>query len=64
MVVSEFFDEQEVISQLRMFVDLNEEDIQSCLSQIVEKDENTYELTVNNRVFQFDKILCDVEEVE
>jgi len=64
MAVSEYFSNAELLSELRVFVDINEEDLQSCLNTITEVDEETMEIKVLNRTFQFNKRLCGVEEVE
>lgn len=64
MAVSEYFSNAELLSELRTFVDINEEDLQSCLNTITEVDEQTMEIKVLNRTFQFNKRLCGVEEVE
>ena len=64
MAISEFYDDSEIVSQLKMFVDLDDEDAQSCLSQVTEVDENTFQIIVDGRTFQFDKELCDMEEIE
>ena len=64
MAVSEYFSNNELLSELRTFVDINEEDLQSCLNTITEVDEQTMEIKVLNRTFQFNKKLCGVEEVE
>lgn len=64
MAVSEYFSNAELLSELRTFVDINEEDLQSCLNTITEVDEETMEIKVLNRTFQFNKRLCGVEEVE
>jgi hypothetical protein len=64
MAISENYDNDEILSELRMFVDLDEEDLESCLSQVEEVDENTLQIKVLDRVFQFDIELCSMEEVE
>jgi len=65
-MISEFFTDDELLSQLRMFFSDEEQehmDFKALLGQISEVDSETLELKVNGRVFRIDKILCDVEEV-
>lgn len=67
MSVSEWFSDEELISQLSMFFDDVEQeqiDFKSLLGQIVMVDDNTGQIKVKGRVFQFDMTFCDVEEVE
>ena len=63
MSISEFYPDSEIISELRMFFD---EDIEfeQCLSQIESVDDNTFQIKIKGRVFQFDKVFCGVEEIE
>lgn len=63
-MISEYYSDDELISQLRMHFD-NEEDIDytACLSQLTEVDERTWELKVKSRTFRIDKEFCDVEEI-
>ena len=63
MAVSEFYSDDELISQLRMFFD-EDIDYKACLSQVTEVDDSTFEVKVKGRVFRFDKVLCGVEEVK
>ena len=63
MSVSEFYSDEELISQLRMFID-DDLDFYGLLSTVEEVDENTLQIKVKGRVFRFDKELCSVEEVE
>ena len=66
-MISEFFSDEELISQLRMFFNEDEQehmDFKALLGQITEIDTNTLELKVKGRIFRIDKIFCDVEEVE
>ena len=66
-MISEFFTDDELLSQLRMFFNEEERehmDFKALLGQISEVDSETLELKVNGRVFRIDKILCDVEEIE
>ena len=67
MSVSDWFSDDELISELRMFFDEDERehlDFQSLLGQIKWIDDDTGEITVGKRVFRFDYELCDLEEVE
>ena len=66
MPVSEWFSDAELISQLRMFFDVDEADkidFQSLLGQVTEVDEETREVKIKGRTFRFNMELCDVEEV-
>ena len=63
-MISEHYSNEDILSELRMFVDLDEEDLQACLSQIEEVDENTLQIKVLDRTFQFDIELCSMEEIE
>ena len=66
-MISEYFTDDELLSQLRMFFNEDEQehmDIKAILGQITEIDTNTLELKVKGRIFHIDKIFCDVEEVE
>ena len=66
-MISEWFTDEELISQLQMFFDEDEQsqiDFKALLGQIVEIDDNTRQITVKGRVFQFDMTFCDVEEIE
>lgn len=65
-MISEFFTDDELLSQLRMFFNEEEQehmDFKALLGQITEVDSETLELKVNGRVFRIDKMFCDVEEV-
>ena len=67
MAVSEWFSDEELISQLSMFFSADEQlhiDFQALLGQIVEVDDRTREIKIKGRVFRFDLQFCDVEEVE
>lgn len=67
MAVSEWFSDEELISQLRMFFTVDEAehiDFQALLGQITEVDDRTREVKVKGRTFRFDLQFCDVEEVE
>ena len=66
-MISEYFTDEELISQLKMFFTDEEQeqlDFQVYLGQLKEIDNETWELTIKNRLFRIDKILCEVEEVE
>ena len=63
--VSDFYSDEELLSELAMFFDSDEDiDLNSCLGMITEVDDDTLEVKVKGRTFRFDKVLCDVEEVE
>ena len=67
MSVSDWFSDDELISELRMFFDDEERehlDFQSLLGQINWIDGETGEIKVRKRVFRFDYELCSVTEVE
>lgn len=66
-MISEFFSDEELISQLRMFFNEDEQehmDFQALLGQLTEVDSETWELRVKKRIFRIDKTFCDVTEVE
>lgn len=66
MSVSEWFSDDELISELRMFFTESERetiDFQSLLGQITMIDDDTGEIKVLKRTFRFDMELCDVTEV-
>ena len=66
-MISEYYSDDELLAQLRSFFDENERlniDFKSCLGQVEEIDNNTLQVKINNRVFQFSKELCGVAEVE
>ena len=66
-MISEFFSDEELISQLRMFFNEDEQahiDFKALLGQIKEIDTNTLELRVKGRIFRIDNIFCDITEVE
>ena len=65
-MISEFFSDEELLSQLRMF--FNEEelehiDFKALLGQLNDEDTDTWTLQIKNRQFTIDKTTCDVEEV-
>ena len=66
-MISEFFSDEELISQLRMFfTDEEQEQInfEVALGQLEDIDLDTWQLQLKGRKFRIDKILCEVEEVE
>ena len=66
-MISEYFTDDELLSQLRMFFNEEEQehmDFKALLGQITEIDTNTLELKVKGRIFRIDNIFCDVTEVE
>ena len=65
-MISEFYSDEELLSQLRMF--FNEEelehiDFKALLGQLNDEDSDTWTLQIKNRQFTIDKTTCDVEEV-
>lgn len=65
-MISEFFSDDELLSQLRMF--FNEEELEhinfkALLGQLNDEDTDTWTLQIKNRQFLIDKNTCDVEEV-
>ena len=65
-MISEWFSDDEVISQLRMFFELEEMeriDFESSLSQVVDYDENNFYLKIKSKSFVIDKLTGIVEEV-
>lgn len=63
MAISEYFSNEELLSELRMFVDLDDEDLQSCLSTITEVDDDTLQIRILDRTFQFSRTMLGVEEI-
>ena len=66
-MISDYYEDEELISQLRMFFDDDEQeqiDFKASLNLLTEFDEEKWELKIKNRVFLIDKELCEVEEVE
>lgn len=64
--VSEWFSDEELISQLRMFFDVDEVDkidFKSLLGQVTVVDDDTRQIKVKGRTFVFSMVFCDVEEV-
>ena len=65
-MISPWFSDAELLSQLRMFFSEEERaviDFNALLGQINYIDDDTGEITVLNRVFRFDMEVCDVVEV-
>lgn len=65
-MISEWFSDDELISELRMFFTEAERetiDFQSLLGQINWIDEDTGEIKVKGRTFRFDYEVCSVTEV-
>ena len=65
-MISEFYSDDELLSQLRMF--FNEEELEhinfkALLGQLNDEDSDTWTLQIKNRQFTIDKTTCDVEEV-
>ena len=65
-MISEFYSDEELLSQLRMF--FNEEelehiDFKALLGQLNDEYSDTWTLQIKNRLFTIDKTTCDVEEV-
>ena len=66
MSVSDWFTDDELLSQLRMFFTEEEREIidfQALLGQIRMIDDSTGEIVVRGRTFRFDMEYCDVTEV-
>jgi hypothetical protein len=66
MSISEWFSDDELISELRMFFTEAERetiDFTALLGQINWINEDTGEIQIKNRTFRFDYELCDVTEV-
>ena len=61
-MISEYFTDEELISQLRIAIG-EEIDYQTLLGQVEEVDEDTFQIRYGTRTFQFDIILCGVTEV-
>ena len=64
--VSDWFSDDELISQLRMFFDVDEVDkidFKSLLGQVTVVDDDTRQIKVKGRTFVFSMVFCDVEEV-
>ena len=66
-MISEWFSDDELISELRMFFTEAERetiDFTALLGQINWINEDTGEIKIKNRTFRFDYELCDVTEVQ
>ena len=67
MALSIYFSDEEVISQLRVFFNLDEMfniDFKACLSQVEDYDGNYFYLKIKDKNFIIEKITGIVEEVE
>ena len=69
MSLSEYFEDEDVVNQLRSFYDEEEQwviDFNACLSNVEEdlEDEDYLRLKIKNRVFRIHTVLGFVEEVE
>lgn len=64
-MISEYFTDEELMSELAMFFTSDEDiDFKTYLGQVKPVDEDTSEIKIGERVFRFDNILCGVEEVQ
>ena len=65
MSISDWYSDDELISQLQMFFDSEEEevDFKGLLGTVTEVDDSTLELKVKGRTFRFGKEICSVTEV-
>ena len=66
-MISDYYEDEELISQLRMFFDDDEQeqiDFKASLNLLTEFDEENWELKIKGRLFLINKELCEVEEVE
>ena len=67
MSVSDWFSDDELISEIRCFFeegDLDNIDFTAVLGQIQEVDSEKRQVMVKDKVFVFNIVSCDVEEVE
>lgn len=67
MSVSQWFSDEELISQLKMFFDEDEReniDFNAVLGNMVNVDDDLMQVKVKNRVFEFSIVSCGVVEVE
>jgi hypothetical protein len=65
-MISPWFSDAELLSQLRMFFTEEEReviDFNALLGQITMVDDDTGEIVVLGRTFRFDMEVCDVTEV-
>lgn len=65
-MISEYYSDDELLAQLRGFFDVEEQrsiDFKSYLGLIEEINSTTLQVKIKDRIFQFDKELCGVEEV-
>ncbi len=66
-MISDFYSDDELLAELRSFFDVEEQNninFKLYLGQVEEIDNDTLQVKINNRVFQFGKELCGVTEVE
>ena len=66
-MISEYYNDDELLAQLRGFFDVEEQgsiDFKSYLGLVEEVDNTTFQVKIKDRIFQFDKELCGVTEVE
>jgi len=65
MALTDNYSDEELISELRMFFDEEDGDIDfsQVLSQVTMVDDETFEVRIRDRTFRFDVDFCDVEEV-
>lgn len=66
-MISEWYSDDELLSQFAMFFTDSERehiDFQSLLGQIKMVDEDTGEVNIKGRVFRFSLEFCNVQEVE
>ena len=67
MAVSEYFSDEELISQLRMFFTADEAeniDFETYLGQLTEVDDQTWKLIVKDKTLFIDKEFCNVTTEE
>ena len=67
MALSSFFEDEDVVSQLRGFFDPEEQweiDFFACLSLVEDFDEDYYSLKVKDKSFLVHRVTGDVLEVE
>ena len=66
-MISDYYSDEELISQLKMFFTDEEQEqlnFEVALGQLEDVDVDTWPLQLKGRTFRIDKILCEVEEVE
>ena len=63
-MISDWYSDEELISQLQAFFDVEEDiNFQELLGQITENEDGNFQLNVKGRTFTFGKEICNVEEV-